>query len=88
MPEGNGKANIIGGKYAGNTYEGSFVNGHLEGNAVYIVSDGDKFEGTFHNDKYEKGRYTVKKTGQYFEGTFKNGSPDKGSWYDSKGRKL
>ncbi len=87
-PHGKGIAKITAGEYKGSVYDGVFVNGNMEGEAIYILSNKDTFKGTYKNNKYHQGRYTIKETGEYFEGTFKNGNPDKGNWYNSKGEKI
>lgn len=87
-PEGRGVAQITGGKYAGNVYDGEFRNGTFEGKARYTLNNGDTFVGTFKNNEYDRGRYTFKSDGTYFEGSFKNGQPYKGSWYNPHGRRT
>ena len=73
----------------GNTYEGPFVNGQMEGdNAVFKYKIGDVFEGSFKNNAFNYGKYTIAKTGEYFVGSFQNGEPLHGTWYDKAGRKL
>lgn len=88
LPHGKGVARIIGGKYAGNTYDGEFSRGRMEGGTIYTLKDGDTFVGTFENNEYCVGRYTMKSTGEYFDGTFKNSQPDMGTWYNSNGKQL
>lgn len=90
MPHGKGVGEITDGQYKGNIYDGEFVNGNMEGQATYTVSNGDTFEGTFKNNKYYQGRYTIKESGEYFEGSFKNGEPDEsnGNWYNKKEEKM
>lgn len=73
----------------GNTYEGPFVNGQMEGdNAIFKYKIGDVFEGSFKNNAFNYGKYTIAKTGEYFVGSFQNGEPLHGTWYDKAGRKL
>ncbi len=88
IPHGKGVAKITSGEFKGSVYDGVFVNGNMDGNATYILSNGDTFKGIYKNNRYYKGRYTIKETGDYFEGTFKNGNPDKGEWHNSKGEKI
>lgn len=82
IPNGKGVAKITAGEFKGCIYDGSFVNGNMDGKASYTLSNGDTFVGTFKNNKYHEGRYTIKRTGEYFVGTFKNGEPDRGKWHD------
>lgn len=88
IPNGKGIAKIVDGEYKGNSYDGTFVWGVLEGDAIYTTVDGDIFKGTFKNNKYDKGTYTIKETGEYFVGTFKDGQPNVGDWFDKDGNKL
>jgi len=88
-PNGMGKATFTDGEHKGETYEGPFVNGHLEGeNGTYHLHNGDVETGTFKNDLLVEGRYTVKESGCYFEGTFKNGVADQGQWYNPDGSPM
>lgn len=88
IPNGYGVARIVDGEYKGNTYDGNFEWGVMQGNATYTTVDGDIFRGSFRDNKYYKGTYTIKETGEYFVGTFKNGQPDEGDWFDKDGNKL
>ncbi|MDE6548449.1 MAG: protein kinase [Muribaculaceae bacterium] len=84
IPHGKGVARIVGGKYAGNTYDGYFEKGVMQGQSTYTNdNNGDTFVGTFLNNQYHKGRYTIKSSGKYFEGTFKNEQPFNGYWYNN-----
>ena len=87
-PHGKGVARIVAGQYSGNTYDGTFEKGMMQGETTYTQKSGDTFKGIFKDNKYYEGRYTIKSSGEYFEGTFKNGQPDKGNWYDKNGKKL
>jgi len=88
-PNGLGKATFTNGDHKGETYEGPFVDGRLEGdNGTYHLHNGDVETGTFKNDRMVKGRYTVKESGCYFVGTFKNGVADKGQWYNPDGSPM
>lgn len=88
IPHGNGVAKIVSGKYEGNTYEGEFSYGNMDGRAKYTQKNGDVYVGRFKNNQYDRGRYKLKSTGQYYEGTFHNGEPEKGNWYDKNGNKM
>ncbi len=88
LPNGKGVAKITYGQYKGSVYDGEFVDGNMEGEAVYTLSNGDVFRGTYRLNQYHDGRYTIKSTGEYFEGSFKNGNPDQGSWHDKSGHEL
>ena len=89
IPNGRGIAKISEGQYKGCVYNGDFVNGIMEGEAIYTQPNGDIFEGNFKNNTYEYGMYTIKSPGEYFEGLFDdNGQPSTGSWYDKNGNKL
>lgn len=88
IPHGNGVANIMEGPYAGNTYEGEFYWGNMEGRASYTQKNGDTFVGKFKANKYDRGRYKIKSSGEYYEGTFRDGQVDKGNWYDKYGNKM
>lgn len=80
-PHGLGVAKITEGTFKGAVYDGEFVHGNMEGQAVYTIANGDRFEGTFKDNRYHKGKYFSKEFGQYFEGSFKaDGNPDKGDW--------
>lgn len=83
MAHGKGKALLAN----GDVYDGEFVHGVFEGEAIYTYKVGDKFKGTFSNNKFSKGTYTTV-DGTRFVGSFKNGQPDAGTWYDAKGNKL
>ena len=73
----------------GNSYEGPFVNGNMEGeNAVYKYKIGDVYEGAFKNNTFSYGKYTVAQNGEYFIGSFKDGNPYHGTWYDKRGNVL
>lgn len=85
IPNGKGMAKITDGQYAGNVYDGTFIDGVMEGQTTYTQKNGDIFKGTFKNNMYNQGRYTIKATGEYFEGTFKKSNPAVGKWYDKKG---
>ena len=81
VPHGKGVATLTDGALKGAVYNGQFVHGTMEGQAVYTLPNGDRFEGTFKNNKYSQGKYFSKEFGQYFEGSFdKDGNPDKGEW--------
>ena len=88
IPNGKGVAEITAGEFKGCVYDGTFLNGNMEGEAHYTQPNDDTFVGTWKNNKYHEGRYTIKSTGEYFVGTFKNGKPDKGQWYNKKGEKI
>lgn len=88
VPHGKGVARIVGGQYTGNTYDGNFEKGVMQGQTTYTQKNGDTFVGTFKSNKYYEGKYTVKSSGEYFEGTFMNGQPDKGTWHDKDGKTL
>lgn len=88
IPHGKGIAKILSGEYRGNTYEGEFNNGKMEGRTTYTLKNGDTFVGLFKDNKYDRGRYKFKSNGQYFEGTFVNGQAAKGNWYYKNGTKM
>lgn len=88
LPNGKGRAVIEEGKYKGSIYDGDFVSGTMEGEAVYTCANGDVFEGTFKNNEYSEGTYRVKATGESFRGTFKNRQPAVGHWYDPSGNLI
>lgn len=87
IPHGNGTAEIIDSVYAGNTYEGQFVNGNMEGYALYTQKSGDIFKGKFKDNQYDEGIYTIYPSGEYYRGTFRDGDLWKGIWYDKNGNK-
>ena len=88
IPDGTGTAKILEGQYKGCTYVGQFVQGNMEGEAVYTLPSGDVFTGTFHANQYDNGKYLIKSNGEYFEGTFRNGNPAVGHWYNSGGKRI
>lgn len=88
IPNGQGIFEVTEGKYKGNVYNGTLVNGIMEGEATYTLSNGDTYKGTFRNNHYHQGRYTIKASGEYFEGIYKDDAPYKGYWYDKNGNKI
>ena len=85
-PDGYGVAKFTSGE--GDTYDGYWSHGVMQGKTVYTLKGGDTFVGTFENNQYDKGRYTVKEDGSYFEGTFKDGQPYKGNSFDKNGNRI
>lgn len=88
IPHGEGTARIVSGEYEGNTYQGEFNYGNMDGKANYTLKNGDVFVGRFKDNMYERGRYKFKADGKYYEGTFVNGQVGKGHWYDKNGNKI
>lgn len=88
VPHVKGVAKIIGGEFAGGSYDGDFNMGKMEGRAKYTLSNGDVFVGEFKDNQYDRGKYIIASSGEYFEGSFKNGEPDKGNWYNKKGNRY
>ena len=80
-PHGVGKAVFDNGM----VYEGEFVNGTMEGKAVFVNAV-NSFEGTFKNNEYQDGKLTDNKTGQYFVGSYLKGQPYNGTWYTKEGK--
>lgn len=79
IPNGNGHADIIGGKYAGSKYHGEFLNGNFHGKCKYYCINGDCFKGQFQANEYYHGTYITNNNPhnqnfKYFEGFFKDGN--------------
>lgn len=74
----------------GTKYDGDWVDGVMEGDAVYTLSNGDVFEGKWKNNAYSEGKYTSKSDGSYYSGKFKNGEGYQGggNWYDKSGNVI
>lgn len=88
VPNGKGVAKINKGNFSGAVYDGNFVMGEMEGNAIYTLSNGDVFTGTFHRNQFDEGKYLDKESGEYFEGSFRDMQPYKGKWYSSDGKVI
>ena len=65
----------------GDTYEGDFVNGMMEGEGIYTYSKtNSKYEGSFQNGKrHGKGIYYYA-NGNIFDGEFENGEMKYGTF--------
>ena len=84
MPHGKGLAKFS----QGDSYQGEFVHGMIEGECNYInKAEGDKFVGTYKDNKRSDGTY-VWKDGTYFTGTYKDNQLDKGVLYDVNGNVI
>lgn len=81
-----GHADIIGETAVGQTYDGPFNHGVLEGDsAKYVFKNGDFYEGSFKNNSFDEGRLTSPSDKEYYEGKFKNGQPtDNNGWHSIK----
>ena len=83
VPNGRGKIVFDN----GDTYEGLFLDGDMNGDGVYTMPDGSIFDGTFSKNVFTAGKYTDGSTGEYFVGSLKDGQPSNGTWYYKNGTK-
>lgn len=64
------------------SYNGEWDEGMMNGQGVYLFSDGTRYEGFFKNNRPHEFGNTVYKSGASYEGSWKNGK------YDGKGKLI
>ena len=68
LQNGHGKLT----KKSGDIFEGSFKNGHVEGEVIIHYSDGSKFKGAYRQGKRHGAAIEETKNGLRWEGSYKN----------------
>lgn len=79
QPDGKGMA-----MFKRGIYKGFFINGVMQGEAVFEFANGDVFIGEFKDNSFYRG--ILRKDHKYFEGSFRNGRPWRGTWYSIEDR--
>ncbi len=86
-PSGHGKVTITSETFKGDTYEGDWLNGKMNGQGRYTWADGSYYEGDVVDNLCSGYGKKVSKNGNVYEGQWKNSLPDgQGMSTDADGR--